>query len=54
MSRVITFKADETLIEKLDKIASSRRISRSELIRRAIREFVSREPVVTKRLRIYL
>ena len=54
MSRVITFKADESLIHKLDRVASSKNISRSELIRRAIREFLDQEPIITKRLRIYL
>lgn len=40
MSRVITFKADEEFIERMDKLARRMNISRSELIRRAIDEFI--------------
>jgi len=41
--RVVTFKADEELLEKLDSIARIKGISRSEAIREAIKEFIEKE-----------
>ncbi len=39
-SRVVTFKADEELVEMLDRVARSRGLSRSEAIREAIRLYL--------------
>ena len=49
MTRVITFKADEALLEALDEYARSRRLSRSEVIRRAIEELLRREGIEVKK-----
>ena len=38
--RVVTFKADEELIAKLDTVAKLEGVTRSEIIRRAIEEYV--------------
>lgn len=35
-SRVITFKADEELVERMDRLAQRKGLTRSEVIRRAI------------------
>lgn len=39
-SRVVTFKAEEELVEMLDRVARSRGLSRSEAIREAIRLYL--------------
>ncbi len=41
--RVITFKADENLLEKLDSFARMKNMSRSEAIRRAIELYLKLE-----------
>lgn len=41
--QVITFKADEELVEKLDSLADEQRATRSELIRQAIEQYVESE-----------
>ena len=38
--RVITFKLDERLLEKIDRIALRERKSRSDIIRMALEEFI--------------
>ncbi|MDT7901233.1 MULTISPECIES: ribbon-helix-helix protein, CopG family [Acidianus] len=38
--RVITFKAEEELLQKLDLYAANRRLTRSEIIRDAIRKYL--------------
>ncbi len=43
--RVITFKADPELIEKLDRLAKLRGKTRSELIREAIQALVNEDLV---------
>lgn len=45
MQRIVTFKIDETLLEALDAYARSRRLSRSEVIRKAIEELLRSEGV---------
>ena len=42
MLRVITFKLDESLLEKLDRIALRERKNRSDIIREAIEEYILR------------
>jgi metal-responsive CopG/Arc/MetJ family transcriptional regulator len=41
--RVITFKAEEDLVTKLDLYAINRRISRSEIIREALKKYLEAE-----------
>ncbi len=41
--RVITFKAEEDLATKLDLYAVNKRISRSEIIREAIKRYLEAE-----------
>ncbi|AWR94942.1 ribbon-helix-helix protein, CopG family [Acidianus brierleyi] len=38
--RVITFKAEEDLLLKLDLYAANKRISRSEIIREALKKYL--------------
>lgn len=38
--KVITFKAEEDLLRKLDLYAANRRLSRSEVIRDALRKYL--------------
>lgn len=38
--RVVTFKIDEELLQKLDSYAINRRLSRSDVIREAIEQFL--------------
>jgi predicted transcriptional regulator len=41
--RVVTFKADEELIEKLNHLAQTKGVTRSEIIRRAIELYLKLE-----------
>ena len=45
---VITFKADEDLVEKLDALADEQQATRSELIRHAIEQYVESEDRITE------
>jgi len=40
MMRIVTFKIDESLLEKLDKLCLKHNMARSEVIRRAIELFI--------------
>ena len=55
--RVVTFKIDDDLLERLDRYARSKRISRSEAIRLAILKLLKEEepgaPTTPKIIRIY-
>ena len=51
MQRIVTFKIDEALLEALDEYARSRRLSRSEVIRKAIEELLRSEGVEVPRPR---
>ena len=51
--RVITFKADEGLVEKLDALADEQHAMRSELIRYAIEQYVESETRVAETLSAY-
>jgi len=55
--RVVSFKAEEELIEALDRLARERKTSRSELIRRALILYInkeySRRAYATTRIRVY-
>lgn len=55
---VVSFKIDEELLRELDELARKKRRPRSELIRAAIRQFLSQEKpkrvvFVSRRIRIY-
>lgn len=53
--RVVSFKADEDLLVLLEEFSKKKNISKSEIIRRALRLYISRElsePVVTKRIKV--
>ena len=57
--RVITFKIDEETLEELDKLALKKNKTRSELIRRAIEQYLmdhkqKQYPIVARRIRVYL
>jgi len=55
--RVVSFKVDEDLLELLEEVAKQKNISKSEIIRTAIRVYLmnanDKKPFVTKRIRIY-
>ncbi|MCE4600250.1 MAG: ribbon-helix-helix protein, CopG family [Desulfurococcales archaeon] len=54
--RVVSFKVEEDLLEVLEEYARRKRISKSELIRRALRNFISEteeRPYITRRVRVY-
>lgn len=53
--RVVSFKADEDLLSLLEEYSKKKNVSKSEIIRRALKLYISRElsePIVTKKLRI--
>lgn len=54
--RVVSFKVEEDLLELLEEYARKKKISKSELIRRALRNFINdseERPYITKRIRVY-
>jgi len=53
--RIITFKIEEEILEALDALARQKGAPRSELIRRAIRLYLSKHtrPYASKRIRVY-
>jgi metal-responsive CopG/Arc/MetJ family transcriptional regulator len=54
--RVVSFKIEEELLELLERYAVVKNMSKSEVIRRAIKQYISERleaPVVTKRIRVY-
>jgi len=55
--KVISFKVDEDLLEQLEAVARQKNMSKSEIIRAAIRRYLynenPRRPFVTKRIKIY-
>ena len=52
--KVITFKVDLDLISQLDRFAVSKNLTRSEVIRRAIRSYIrNHREIRTRRLVIY-
>ena len=57
MMRVVSFKVDEDLLEMLEEIAKRKGMSKSELIRTAIRSYLmeskEKKPFVTRRIKIY-
>ncbi len=53
--KVVTLKMPEDLLKKLDNLALEKFMTRSEVIRRAVKHYIDRETriIKTKRLRIY-
>jgi metal-responsive CopG/Arc/MetJ family transcriptional regulator len=55
--RVVSFKVDDELLEMLEELAKRKRMSKSEIIRTAIRVYLlgenPKKPFVTRRIRIY-
>jgi len=55
--RVVSFKVDEDLLEMLEEVARKRNMSKSEIIRAAIRAYLSgareSKPFISRRIRIY-
>ncbi len=43
MSEMLTFREDEDMIEKLDELARQKMRSRSEIVRGAVRDYVTRK-----------
>ena len=54
--RVVSFKLEENLYEILQEQAWKRKLTKSELIRRALRQYIQQseeKPYITRRLRVY-
>ena len=53
--RVVTFKVWEELLDKIDQFALEKNMTRSEVIRRALKTYLEREArkIVTRRPIIY-
>lgn len=54
--RVVSFKIDEDMLYMIETIAKKKGITKSELIRIALRNYLQssdKKPIVTKRIRIY-
>ncbi len=57
MMRVVTFKIDEELLEKIDMLARAQKKSRSEIIRKALERYLleerNRATIRPARLRVF-
>ena len=54
--KVVSFKVEEELLDIIEKYAGKKRISRSELIRRALRDYIrghGEKPYITRRVKVY-
>ncbi len=54
--RVVSFKVDEDLLRMMEEYAREAGIPKSELIRRAIRKYITetkRRPYISRRIRVY-
>jgi len=51
--RIVTFKIDDSLLEKIDKIASREGLTRSEIIREALITYLSRGGTRVSRRKIF-
>ena len=54
--RVVSFKVEEELLDIIEEYARRKRISKSELIRRAIRSYISNhedKPYITRRVKVF-
>jgi len=54
--RVVSFKVEEDMLELIEEYARKKRITKSELIRRALRQYINgmeERPYITRRIRVY-
>ncbi len=54
--RVVSFKVEEELLDILEEYARKKKISKSELIRRALRNYIrehEEKPYITRRVKVY-
>lgn len=54
--RVVSFKLDEDLLEILESLAKKKHLTKSEIIRRALRNYINESqdrPYITRRIRVY-
>lgn len=54
--RVVSFKIEEDLLAMLEEYARKRNITKSEIIRRALKQYMAKQedkPFITKRMKIY-
>lgn len=54
--RVVSFKVEEELLDIIEEYARRKRISKSELIRRALRDYIrerGEKPYITRRVKVY-
>ena len=54
--RVVSFKIDDDLLIMLEKYARKKNVPKSEVIRRAIRQYIqshAEKPYITRRIRVY-
>jgi predicted transcriptional regulator len=52
--KVVSFKADEELVKLLEDYAKKHRLTKGEVIRRALKAYIkSEQPFESKRIRIY-
>jgi len=54
--RVVSFKIEEELLDLLERYAILKNMSKSEVIRRAIKRYISENfesPVITRRIKVY-
>ncbi len=54
--RVVSFKVDEELLDMLEEFARKKNVTKSEIIRRAIRNYImssNDRPFITRRIKIY-
>ncbi len=54
--RVVSFKVEEELLDIIEQYAVRKRISKSELIRRALRNYIrenEEKPYITRRVKVY-
>ena len=56
--KVVSFKVEEELLDIIEQYALKKRVSKSELIRRALRNYVAElrhgdKPYITRRVKVY-
>lgn len=54
--RVVSFKIDEDLLEILEEHSRKKKLSKSEVIRRAIRQYLQEtveKPYITRRIKVF-
>lgn len=57
--RIVSFKVDEDLFYLLEMAARRERVSKSELVRRALKKYLLEDPnkrrvIVTRKIKVYL